>query len=302
MERKITFFADERHAGRMIKEVLKGEFAFSHKLITRMKQRENGVMVNGAHVFVTYRLKAGDSVALVVEEEGAASENIVPVRGDLIVLFEDTDILVVDKPAGVPVHPSQDHYTDSLANYVAYYYAQKGRSTIFRPINRLDRNTSGIVLIAKNQYCAHLLHAKTKNREIKKEYMAIVYGTAPERGEICAPIGRCEGSTIERRVMEGGKEAVTQYKRVDHTKEASLLRVTTLTGRTHQIRVHLSYIGHPLIGDFLYGKEEPEKIIRHALHMGSLTFSHPLTGEEMHFHSPLAADMQKLWEMERREA
>lgn len=294
MERKLTFCAGEHHNNKMLKDVMLFELSLSRKLISKMKRTPGAIQINGEEVFVTRRLNVGDVVEFLLEEEKDTSANVVAAQGPLCVLYEDEDILVVDKGAGIPVHPSQNNYENSLGNFVAFYYAQKGECVVFRPINRLDKNTSGIVLIAKNAHSGHLLHSQTIEGGLGKEYTAIVEGMPPEEGVIDAPIDRVDGSTIERQVQEGGKRAITLYKRLDTQGSISLLTVVTKTGRTHQIRVHLAYIGHPLVGDFLYGKEDPERILRHALHMGHLKFCHPITKEKMEFFSPLPNDMKKL--------
>jgi 23S rRNA pseudouridine1911/1915/1917 synthase len=294
MERKLNFTADMRHENKILRNVLLSEFSLSRKLITKLKRTPGGIRVNQEDVYVTRRLHTGDLVELILEEGQETSSNVVAVEGPLRVLYEDADILVVDKGAGIPVHPSQNHYASSLGNFVAYYYVQRGESLVFRPVNRLDKDTSGLVLIAKNAHSGHLLHEQTKEGKIKKEYTAVVQGITPAEGIIDLPIGRCAGSTIKREVRDGGKRAVTLYTRIAAAEGMSLLRVVTQTGRTHQIRVHLAHIGHPLVGDFLYGKEEAKIIPRHALHAGHMVFFHPISHESMAFDSPLPEDMQKL--------
>jgi 23S rRNA pseudouridine1911/1915/1917 synthase len=295
MERKLTFRAGQRHEDKMLKNILLSELSLSRKLITKLKRTPGGIKVNAEEAYVIRRLHAGDTVELLIEEEYETSPHVVAVEGPLCILYEDADILVVDKGPGIPIHPSQNHYENSLGNFVAYYYAQRGEVLVFRPINRLDKNTSGIVLIAKNAHSGHLLHQQTKEGLIQKEYIAIVQGITKPEGVIDAPIGRVSGSTIKREVQEGGKKALTTYIRQDISDNMSCLKIKTKTGRTHQIRVHMAYIGHPLMGDFLYGSEEPQKISRHALHVKHMSFFHPITKEIMHFTSPVPNDMKKLF-------
>lgn len=294
MERKLCFTADEKLNNKTLRQVFANELALSHTCVTRLKKNPAGILVNGQAVFVSYTLRPGDKVELLLAEKEEASAHVEPVFGPLCILYEDEDILVVDKEAKVPVHPSQNHHGDTLANFVAWYYGQKGESLIFRPVNRLDANTSGIVLIAKNAHAGSLLNRRVQAGEMRKEYRAIVEGVAPAEGVIDAPIGRAPGSVIGRQVQEGGKEALTLFWREEVSNGMSLLRVETKTGRTHQIRVHLAHIGHPLVGDFLYGKEEPERMDRHALHMGAMSFSHPVTKKALRFTSPMPSDMERL--------
>ncbi|MCR5668194.1 MAG: RluA family pseudouridine synthase [Lachnospiraceae bacterium] len=230
----------------------------------------------------------------------------------LPVVYEDEDILVVNKPAGLPIHPSQNHYEDSLANAVMAYYKEQGENFVFRCINRLDRNTSGLTLIAKNMLSSAILSQDVMKRDIHRTYLALVERKGqektkvaqqlPDSGTIEAPIARVEGSTILREVnFETGDYALTKYWKLADFEDATLLKLQLGTGRTHQIRVHMSYIGHPLLGDDLYGNGTYQKIDsegkpiilnRHALHSYRLEFTHPITGEAMDLKADLPADMK----------
>ena len=229
---------------------------------------------------------------LFAEED--SSENIVPVEMKLDIVYEDEDFLVINKPADTPIHPSQGNYDNSLANGVKHYYESQGERFVFRCINRLDRDTTGLVVIAKNMLSSAALNAAMVNREIHRTYLAVVKGELPEKGTIDFPIARKDGSTVERCVdMSGGEYAVTHFECVEKNEKYSLAKIWLETGRTHQIRVHMNAIGHPLPGDFLYHNDRSE-IGRQALHSWRLEFRHPVTGETMRFEQPLPEDMRNL--------
>lgn len=301
---------------------------YPHAVFVRLKKTENSVLVNGEWLHLYQPLHAGDTLEIrLIEMEN--SDNIVPrdfaeimnhVKCEpgehripdelctagarrLPVVYEDEDILVVNKPAGLPIHPSQNHYEDSLANAVMAYYKEQGENFVFRCINRLDRNTSGLTLIAKNMLSSAILSQDVMKRDIHRTYLALVERShqLPDSGTIEAPIARVEGSTILREVnFETGDYALTKYWKLADFEDATLLKLQLGTGRTHQIRVHMSYIGHPLLGDDLYGNgtyqridSEGKPIIldRHALHSYRLEFTHPITGEAMDLRADLPMDM-----------
>ena len=210
--------------------------------------------------------------------------------------MEDEDILVVNKDAGVPIHPSQGHFDHTLANAVAWYYQSKGQTLVYRAINRLDRDTTGLLVIAKHLLAGCILSDQMLNRQIHRQYRAIVCGKTEKEGIIDAPIGRAEDSTVLRRIdFEHGETARTRYRLLsyDEEKDLSYISLKLDTGRTHQIRVHMSYIGHPLPGDFLYNPDY-RYISRQPLHSYGLKFIHPLTGEPLSFTAHLPADMAAL--------
>ena len=209
------------------------------------------------------------------------------------IVYEDEDLAVVGKPAGVPVHPSQGNHGNTLADILTWHYRQKGQPFVYRAVSRLDRDTTGLMIVAKNMFSASILSSMAAARQIRREYLAIALGRTDEAGVIDAPIGRKEGSIIERTVDAAGERAVTHYERILYRPDldASLVKLRLETGRTHQIRVHMAYIGHPLPGDFLYCPDY-SLINRQALHSHSLTFLHPVTKKELHFEAPLPDDMQ----------
>ena len=220
-------------------------------------------------------------------------EEIEPVELPFGIVYEDDDLMVVDKPADMPVHPSMKNHDNTLANAAAWYGRTKGDSFVYRCVNRLDRDTTGLLILAKHILSATGLYGQMRAREIRRTYLAIVKGMIREEGTIDLPVGRKEDSAIERMIdLEHGERAVTHYRPVRHGKDWTLIECRLETGRTHQIRVHMSSFGHPLIGDFLYGSRE-EQMPRQALHSWKLSFVHPIMGRPMEFVSPLPPDMQK---------
>lgn len=264
---------------------------YSSQIITHLKRTENGIILNGKWGRVRDILHTRDDLTIQLIEEDY-SKNIVPANLPLNIIYEDEDILVVNKAANTPIHPSQGNYDNTLANAVAFYYQQKGEPFTYRCINRLDRDTTGLLIIAKHMYSASLLSDMVANRQIHREYLAIATGEIPERGTITARIARVDGSTIERHVdEEHGDYACTHYRRLAYNNGYSLVALKLETGRTHQIRVHMKHIGHPLPGDFLYNPDY-SVIERQALHSYRLNFKHPITRKEMDFVAELPRDMK----------
>lgn len=273
-----------------IHELLKAH-GYSSTVIRHLKETENGIQRNGVWARVYEPLASGDTVTILLTEE-ASSENIAPTPLPLDIVYEDEDLLIINKPAGMPIHPSQGNYDNTLANACAYYFQQKGEPFTYRCINRLDRDTTGLLIIARHAYSASLLSSMVAKREIHREYLALATGLVPDSGVIEAPIARVDGSTIEREVnFETGEFARTHYKCLEYKNGYSLVSLKLDTGRTHQIRVHMKYIGHPLPGDFLYNPDY-SMIRRQALHSYRLTFTHPITGKELQFTAPLPDDMK----------
>ena len=289
MNRIFSYRISEQEEGLTIGQFLKNK-GYSHPMLVHLKKTERGIVLNGEWSYVYIKLKKGDVLDISLMETGS-SENIPLTAITLdsfmkMVVYEDEDILVLNKPAGLPVHPSMGHHEDTLANYCAYYFheLQKVNSGfIFRCVNRLDRDTSGLVLIAKNMFSSARLSNQQLNHEIHRTYMAVVTGVTPKSGTINLPIARKEASVIERCIdMERGENAITHYTRLDSKNDYSLLKIQLETGRTHQIRVHMKAIGHPLPGDFLYNPEYTH-IKRQALHSYRLEFFHPITNEALSF-------------------
>ncbi len=262
-----------------IRDYLKNRLGLSASLIGKVKY--GNVLVNGEEVHMRKMIKNGDLIKILLPEED--SENIEPMDIDLDVIYDDDYMMAVNKPKNMPVHPSKGNHLPTLANGVRAYI---GKPFVFRAINRLDRDTSGIVLIAKDRLSAVKLYRAMKEKLFKKTYIALVKGCMEtEHGFIDVPIDReCEGS-IKRIVREDGKPCLTEYEVIKRTSDGnSVLRVIPHTGRTHQIRVHMSHINHPLIGDFLYGDRIDGKT--YLLHCETLAFPHPITDEIISLTAP----------------
>jgi 23S rRNA pseudouridine1911/1915/1917 synthase len=295
MEKLLNYLITSEENGQTVEYFLKSK-GYSRHLLICLKNSPFGISVGGKKVYVSHRLSAGEILTIRLEEP-ESSQNIVPTPMELNIVYEDEDLLVINKPAGLPVHPSQGHFDNTLANGMAYYFKQKGEPFVFRAINRLDRDTTGLMILARHALSGALLSEMVKNRQIHREYLAVVSGCTDEDGTITAPIARVDGSTIERCVdYERGEYACTHYHRVHYNPDSdcSLLSLKLETGRTHQIRVHLNYIGHPLFGDFLYNPDY-RFINRQSLHSHRLTFHHPFQTEDkkdLVFEAPLPDDMQ----------
>ena len=291
MNRTLTYEISTEYDGFLIDKYLKSQ-GYSSANITAIKKMPNNVVINGQWVHMNRKLSAGEVLTVNISEDNS-SEKIPPVKMALDIVYEDEDIVVINKPAGLPIHPSLNHYEDSLANGLAYYYESQRKPFIFRCANRLDKNTSGLTVIAKHLVSANILSTMVKNRQFHREYYAIVRGTLAEKtGTIDAPIGRVDDSIITRQVdFENGERAVTHYEVIKEKNGHSLVSIHLETGRTHQIRVHFKYIGHPLIGDHLYNPDF-EYMNRQALHSHKIEFTHPISGSPMSFVADLPTDMQ----------
>lgn len=263
---------------------------FSRHILSSMKADKEALTRNGQRIGGREHLLAGDHFRVRLLET-IDSDGIVPVSMPLSILYEDEDILVINKPADMPVHPSIGNYTNTLANGVTAYLDAKGEHSPFRCINRLDRDTSGALILAKNAFSAAVLSTQMRNRQIRRTYLAVVEGITPPNGTISAPISRVDDSVIERHVdFLHGEPAVTHYERLETKNEHSLLEIHLETGRTHQIRVHMGYIGHPLPADYLYHPKY-DCFKRQPLHSLQLEFRHPVTDKSMCLLAPVPEDM-----------
>jgi len=293
MKRILSYRIDRSRSGKTIQSYLKN-LGYSRHIFTHLKRTSNGICINGIPAYTNHCLTENEILTVSIVEE-AASENIVPVPMELSIIYEDDDILVVDKPADTPIHPSINNYDNTLANGIAYYYQKQEIPFVYRCINRLDRDTTGLLVIAKHMLSAAILSNMSENKRIHREYLAIASGNAPAKGTVHAPIARKTGSALERLVnFSDGEAAVTHFKRVAYKNGHSLISLKLETGRTHQIRVHLKYLGFPIIGDYLY-HPDLRLIQRQALHSHRLEFTHPITGEAMSFLSPMPSDMQMIF-------
>lgn len=295
MERIFTFTIEKAYSGLTVYEYLR-EKKFSRQNIIALKKTPESILLNGVWCYVNQKLTEGDILtAHIIENQ--ASAKIIPCDIPLNIVYEDEDILVLNKPANMPIHPSMNHYEGTLANAVAYYYEKQGLPYVFRCANRLDRDTSGLTVLSKNMVAAGILSTMAANREISREYVALAgHGNTPLpfEGTIDAPIARTDDSLITRCVdFKNGERAVTHYKVLKEKNGYDLVSLKLETGRTHQIRVHMSYLGHPLLGDSLYGGDL-SLINRQALHSYRLSFCHPITDKPLTFIAEPPVDMQKL--------
>lgn len=274
-----------------INEVLTSNFYISSRLRNKLINLK-AVKLNGNFVNTRSFVKELDLITVDFDYEEDNS-NILPTKMDLQIIYEDEWLLIVNKPAGIAIHPSLLHYTDSLSNGVRYYFDLIGLKKKIRPVNRLDANTSGLVVFAKCEYIQECFIKQMANKTFKKEYLCIVNGVFDKKtGIINLPIARKSGSIIERCVDINGQDAVTYYEVIEEFGNYSMVKCLLETGRTHQIRVHMSYIGHPLLGDTLYGY--PSKLInRQALHSYMIEFVHPISKKVMNFTCDLPKDMKQ---------
>ncbi len=294
MEHIFTYEASPADEAKTIEAFLK-EHGYSKKLITRLRQTNLGLTIGGELVYTTHKLVPGEVLQVRVVED-AVSEHILPTPMALDILYEDEDLLVINKPADMPVHPSLGNYTNTLANGLAHYFSVREMPFTFRTINRLDRDTTGLLIVAKHQLSACILYDMAARHELHRTYLAVVTGHLEGKGTISAPIARKPDSILTRCVdFTRGESAITHYEALDYQNGYTLVQVTLETGRTHQIRVHMSHMGHPIPGDFLYHPDY-SVINRQALHSFSLEFTHPLTGKKMHFLAPLPKDMQGIFQ------
>ena len=289
---KLTYVNSSKYSN--VKEVLKAEFSMSDRLLLKLKKLDK-IYLNGNVTSVNHPVLENDLIECYLDYEEDNS-NIIPTEMPLNIIYEDEAYIVVNKPAGIPVHPSMDHYTDSLSNGIAFYFNQIGLKKKIRPVNRLDKDTSGIVIFAKNEYIQECLVRQMKSKEFIKRYIAVVNGNLDNlEGTINAPIARKEGSIIERCVSETGDIAITHYKVLKRKTDFDIVECILETGRTHQIRVHFAYLGHSLLSDTLYGTSS-SLINRQALHAYEVEFSHPLSKKKVKYIATVPEDLNKLME------
>ena len=281
--------------GRMVKGILRGSLQLSYTLLKSLKWRENAILLNGQSVHVNAIVHAGDVVSVALSERTPREDLYCEKTAAPNIVYEDEDLLVLNKPAGVAMHPkADDAAAPSLAAMLTGYL---GEGSVPHFVSRLDKGTSGLLIAAKSGYVHDRLRRALHSSELRREYRAVAVGqVTPPRGVIDAPIGRADGSIIRRCVREDGLVSRTEYEVLQTTERFTLLRLRPETGRTHQLRVHMAYLGHPLAGDWLYGTEDKNLIARPALHSYELWFTQPVTGQEMHFTAPIPQDMQRLLE------
>ena len=282
----LEFTVPDSFHGKQAKFFLRGYCRLSARMITRLKREKDGILMNGKFLRTIDPVEAGALVTLKLPSE--ESEFVTPTEGLPDIVYEDGFLLAVNKPPFMPVHPVKQYQTDTLANHVAFYMKEKGERYVFRAHNRLDRNTSGLVLIAKDKYTVNCLKGNTQKR-----YTAIVHGEMSGSGTIKEPIGLLEDSKIRRHVLKNGSPAITHYEVLKAKNDISVLELWLETGKTHQIRCHLSHLGHPLLGDDLYGGKR-DLIDRHALHCGEMSFIHPVTGKKIILKAKIPEDMERI--------
>ena len=285
MPEQRRFTVPQDFGGKPAKWFLKS-CGLSTRMITRLKREKEGILMNGKILRTVDPVSAGAEVVVNLPEEESAF--IQPVPGALDIVFEDSFLLIVNKPPQMPVHPVKQHQNNTLANFVTFYAQSKGERYVFRALNRLDKDTSGLVLIAKDRYTVNKL-----KRAVQKTYFALVHGEITGSGTVDSPIGLHEDSKIVRCVRADGAPAVTHYEVLYSSKEYSFLKLQLETGKTHQIRCHMSSLGHPLLGDDLYGGSR-EKISRQALHCGEIEFIHPVTDKKITLRTDLPEDFKEI--------
>ncbi|GGN92335.1 RluA family pseudouridine synthase [Saccharibacillus kuerlensis] len=306
----IVYTVSERESGWTLKTLLHSRLGVSRKLTSRLKMTERGIMLNGKRVYISVKVQSGDMVELRMERE--VSDDILPEQMPLDIVYEDRELLIINKAAGVIVHPTHGHYTGTLANGVVHHWRERGEQVRFRPVHRLDRETSGVLAIAKNPYVHQHISEQMIAGTVDKTYRAFVHGCPqPESGRIEGPIDRDPDNPHVRIVTPTGYPAATRYRTLEHylPYRASLIELELESGRTHQIRVHMTHIGCPLLGDEMYKYTESSPLTseerarakaldatidRQALHAYRLAFVHPGTGERMTFEAPFPPDLKRL--------
>lgn len=287
----LKYEVKEEDAGKKVEQICKRELEISSGLFINLKL--NGKLKLNKEICKSIdTVKEGDILTADISENEEC--DIVSTKLDFEILYEDDAILVVNKPKEMAVHPSLKNYDNTLANGIMYHWKNNGEMHQFHIVNRLDKDTSGICVVAKNRYSHARLCEQIKNKTFKRKYMAVVLGKTEEEGIIDAPIERVEDTVMKREVRPDGKPAVTVYKTIESTEKYSLVDIELKTGRTHQIRVHFSYTGHPLAGDWLYGTEDRELSKGQALHAYKLSFNHPITDKNMDFETKIPEYMVKI--------
>ena len=293
---KKTYLIEKAEKGLTIQQYLKQIAGFSNAQIRSMKFTENGICLGGQRVRVTTRLSEGDVLEILLETKSSSSAHLLSFEQMPDILYEDADVIAVNKPAGMAVHPSHGHYQDTLANQLAYYFRKNTQQVEIHSIGRLDLETSGIVLFARHRAAAARLSRQREDGRLQKTYLAICSGIFAEKnGTLNGAIAPLPGSLMKMCVSKDGKPAVTHYQVQKQYMEAALVRLTLETGRTHQIRVHMAYIKHPLVGDPVYGPKKQNLTQEgQMLHAGVLGFVHPRTGDYMEFTAPLPAYFEEI--------
>lgn len=289
--RVLTLPITEELAARKVGQLLRGELKLSYSLVKSLKWRENAILLNGQRVNTDVRVNAGDVLTVNVadREEMTAVDDSVPLPH---VLWEDDDLLIINKPSGITVHAAALTGNGVTVEKMVARYLGGGA---FHPVNRLDRGVSGVMVVAKNGHAHARTMALLHTDDFRREYRAICCGVpSPAAGKIDLPIGRDNSSAVKRKIDRAGQPSLTEYEVLQSCPEGALLRLRPITGRTHQLRLHMAAIGHPLLGDWLYGAEHPALPRRVALHSYELRLTHPITGKKLHIVAPLPQEMEQL--------
>ena len=291
--RILTYTVPPEENGHMVKGILRGDLHLSYTLLKSLKWRENAILLNGQSVHVNAIVHTGDVVSVALSERAPREDLYCEHTARPNIVYEDDDLLVLNKPAGVAMHPKADDASaPSLAAMLTGYL---GEGSVPHFVSRLDKGTSGLLIAAKSGYVHDRLRRALHSDNLRREYRAVAVGAVtPDHGVIDAPIGRADGSIIRRCVRADGLPSLTEYETLQTNERFTLLRLRPQTGRTHQLRVHMAYLGYPLAGDWLYGTEDKNLIARPALHSYELWFTQPITGQELHFTAPIPQDMQRL--------
>ncbi len=281
-------------AGTEVNTLLRRQLGLSGTVLRRIKWLEDGITVDDGRVNVRYRVAEGQTLSVRLTDP-PGTEQPIPAPGPLDIVYEDPDLVVLNKAPGVLVHPSHGHFDDTIGNFLMEHYRRTGDEAGFHPVHRLDKGTSGLLVIAKHPHGQETLKRQLHTGAFRRVYLAVCDGAPqPPEGVIDAPIGMAEGSLMAREIRPDGQSARTRYRALQISGPRSLVELELDTGRTHQIRVHMAHLGCPLTGDFLYGTERKELIARPALHSARLEIVHPITGERLAFSCPLPADMERL--------
>lgn len=296
--RRVSLTVPPERAGQKVDTLLRKELGLSGTVIRRIKWLDDGILLDGERVFTSQRVEPGQVLTVRLSDPERRSE-VVPAPGPLDIVYEDGDMLVLNKAPGVLVHPGAGHFADTIGNFLLDYYDRTGVEADFHPVHRLDKGTSGLMVVAKHPHAQEVLKNQLHTSEFRRIYLAVCLGgPAEERGTVDAPIGMAEGSIVARAVRPDGLPARTHYRVLERRGDRALVRLELESGRTHQIRVHMAHLGCPLAGDFLYGTEDRDLIPRPALHSAELTVRQPVTGETLTFTCPLPADMARMMKPE----
>ena len=292
--RYLTLTVAPELAGAEVNTLLRLTLGLSGTVLRRIKWLEDGITLDGVRVNVRVRVREGQTLAVRLTDPRPAS-GVVPAPGPLDIVYEDGDLIVLNKAPGVLVHPGHGHFDDTLGNFLMYHYKECGDESDFHPVHRLDKGTSGLLAVAKHPHAQEKLKRQLHTGDFRRVYLAVCDGAPPApAGAIDAPIGPVEGSLLQRQVRPDGRPARTHYRVLRPCGPCALVQLELDTGRTHQIRVHMAHLGCPLTGDFLYGAEDRALIPRPALHSARLELAHPITGERLRFAAPLPADLAAL--------